>query len=580
MASKSTVTLCSWLTGKHSISIAHYQRPYSWSDSHVLSFTSNLISSIEDHSCINSLADIGLVIVEKKGDHEYIADGQQRLLTFLMLYWALFYDPHSSKLYKIGQSKNNRCSQILSSATDIETLTRLIHAREIIRDKLRYTPITGNRDQKYQKLANVSMGLLEFNNTNGKSNNLIINLFEEVNTTGKLLNGGQILKARHLGKVLTIDSDSKSRRESQLEYENWRNNHKKNDKLGLPKFNPRKLGQKKEFISIDSFIDSEGQDAWYNFGYGFVQSVQAILLGQHQWWHSLSEQNNQRLDPFERFDGYPNNLNSQKNLFQWDATNPLNFKEGGDFFRLVGRIGSYYNDYIYCLEKLFSYQSQNNFEGFIDFFEKKISPGILVTLATAKICNFFVECKNRYNPDKKDDPLRPFMSNDQNKNSIPFDNNLTSPLFWLGFSEDHIGTCTTCGGGIPTSLFSVALYWLDKFLLFSNQKEEVSSSKEQVENVKKTIICVIIYQLLCAKKRTRSDSVLSSLGTNNAINAALFSRQISIAWWKLLNSSSPDEWRDNFFKALRQYSEKMPDSNYFNEINQVISSSLLKGMWK
>lgn len=68
-----------WLLQKGVLEPAPYQRPYSWDES--------LVTSFVDAICSDECSDIGLVIVESTGSNGayFIADGQQRLVTFALM---------------------------------------------------------------------------------------------------------------------------------------------------------------------------------------------------------------------------------------------------------------------------------------------------------------------------------------------------------------------------------------------------------------------------------------------------------------------------------------------------------------
>lgn len=63
--------------------VADFQRPYTWSESHVTAFTESLLDSLFRPE--KGSPDIGVVVIEETSDADFIVDGQQRLLTFALL---------------------------------------------------------------------------------------------------------------------------------------------------------------------------------------------------------------------------------------------------------------------------------------------------------------------------------------------------------------------------------------------------------------------------------------------------------------------------------------------------------------
>ena len=63
--------------------VADFQRPYTWSESHVTAFTESLLDSLFRPE--KGSPDIGVVVIEETSDTDFIVDGQQRLLTFALL---------------------------------------------------------------------------------------------------------------------------------------------------------------------------------------------------------------------------------------------------------------------------------------------------------------------------------------------------------------------------------------------------------------------------------------------------------------------------------------------------------------
>lgn len=90
--------------------VADFQRPYTWSESHVTAFTESLLDSLFHPE--TSAPDIGVVVIEKTSDTDLIVDGQQRLLTFALLIIE-WYGEEILRAKKLGVKKDSRLSYLL-----------------------------------------------------------------------------------------------------------------------------------------------------------------------------------------------------------------------------------------------------------------------------------------------------------------------------------------------------------------------------------------------------------------------------------------------------------------------------------
>ena len=329
--------------------VADFQRPYTWSESHVTAFTQSLLDALFHPE--KGAPDIGVVVIEKTSDTDFIVDGQQRLLTFA-LFVLEWYGRGILERYYRGVKKRSRLRQLLQT----HNLQSTIHARwirSIIRNVCQRSPeaqSVSKQDAKYNLLRNVTFSIVEFHRKEGETSNpAVTNFFEPLNTTAKPLNGGQILKAHHMGRICTKQPPETWRLQSR--YETWFRGHEENKQLGLSAFTPFCFNWGEE-ISVERFIDSHDQDAYYQLGCGFVQAVQAMLLGQDKWWWEIASQGGERQAPFDRLEGNSRSASGEgiglKNDRIWRATEPLDFSEADGFFRMVGRFARLYD--AYCLE--------------------------------------------------------------------------------------------------------------------------------------------------------------------------------------------------------------------------------------
>ena len=106
--------------------VADFQRPYTWSESHVTAFTESLFDSLFHSE--TSAPDIGVVVIEKTSDTDFIVDGQQRLLTFALLI-VEWYGEEIRGARKLGVKKWSRLGELLQT----NNLQSTIHARRIRR---------------------------------------------------------------------------------------------------------------------------------------------------------------------------------------------------------------------------------------------------------------------------------------------------------------------------------------------------------------------------------------------------------------------------------------------------------------
>ena len=100
--------------------------------------------------------------------------------------------------------------------------------------------------------------------------------------------------------------------EIQSRYEEWFRQHKRNRNLRLSEFDPIIFNDNtNDFLSIERFIDSPGQDVRYKLGCGFVQAIQAKTSGGLRLASRVSN------------DNYPSNaLKVEKKHVKADGTHP------------------------------------------------------------------------------------------------------------------------------------------------------------------------------------------------------------------------------------------------------------------
>lgn len=509
------------------IAVADFQRPYTWSESHVTAFTESLLDSLFRPE--KGSPDIGVVVIEETSDADFIVDGQQRLLTFALLI-VEWYGEEILGARKLGVRTWSRLRQLLRT-NNLQSTVHASRIRRIIRNvcQRRSDASAASKGERLALLRSVTFSIVSFERKRGETSNPAVrNFFEPLNTTAKPLNGGQILKAHHMGRIYGNNPAATWDRQSR--YETWFRSHKEDERLGLSTFSPFCFNRNEE-ISVERFIDSHDQDAYYRLGCGFVQGVQAMLLGQDKWWWEITSQGSERQAPFERLEGSPRGTSNEGSGAgtdrRWRATEPLAFSEAEGFFRMVGRFARLYD--AYCLE--LSCLS----ERFGEVIQEKIAdhglseddpdrrPARLVCRA-ARLMAAFGRCLVKWS--KEDKRLQTEASlgrlcrweNNERIEIVPW---VSDAGAWLAL-PDIPNDLSNTYGSIPTVVYAAALLWSDKF----PQKEADDD-----------IVRLLMVQLLFARFCSRWDSVWRSLCMWEAVAAAHFSTNAQGALWRFLKTA-------------------------------------------
>ena len=507
--------------------VADFQRPYTWSESHVTAFTESLLDSLFRPE--KGSPDIGVVVIEETSDADFIVDGQQRLLTFALLI-VEWYGEEILGARKLGVRTWSRLRQLLRT-NNLQSTVHASRIRRIIRNvcQRRSDASAASKGERLALLRSVTFSIVSFERKRGETSNPAVrNFFEPLNTTAKPLNGGQILKAHHMGRIYGNNPAATWDRQSR--YETWFRSHKEDERLGLSTFSPFCFNRNEE-ISVERFIDSHDQDAYYRLGCGFVQGVQAMLLGQDKWWWEITSQGSERQAPFERLEGSPRGTSHEGSGAgtdrRWRATEPLAFSEAEGFFRMVGRFARLYD--VYCLE--LSCLS----ERFGEVIQEKIAdhglseddpdrrPARLVCRA-ARLMAAFGRCLVKWS--KEDKRLQTEASlgrlcrweNNERIEIVPW---VSDAGAWLAL-PDIPNDLSNTSGSIPTVVYAAALLWSDKF----PQKEADDD-----------IVRLLMVQLLFARFCSRWDSVWRSLCMWEAVAAAHFSTNAQGALWRFLKTA-------------------------------------------
>lgn len=531
-----------WLCEKgHHIAVADYQRSYAWSESHVTAFVETLLDALADQErgAGTRAPDIGVVVIEKTQSDEassdtpssdtskevrfHVVDGQQRLLTFSLLVVALCGDAVCGP-ENVDRSQSTRLQQLLHP----QNLESVIHARRTgrrIRNVLSRRPALTAlpAEERLALLSAVTFSVVEFDRKAGDgSNAAVANFFEPLNTTAKPLNGGQILKAYHMGRILKDEPTQTWACQSR--YEQWFRRSAGED-FELRPFEPVCFNTG-ERLSIERFIDSPVQDARYKLGCGFVQAVQALLLGQGDWWWEIARQGNERRLPFERLEG--TRRNAAPNDRPWRAAEPLDFPEAEGFFRMTARLGRIYDAYCRELSELTCLKSWAEKNGFADrpLLEEEDSdrrPARLVVSAARRLAafgNVLEKWSAEGSRLQEETALRAFCHFEEKKLATIAEQFLRAKS-WLGIGREGENFHVTFGF-LSVAPIAVALLWCDRF-----------PSSESDED----ILRLLTLQLLFANIQAQSHSVLRALAVPEAVVAAHFSSDSQGALWRYLKTA-------------------------------------------
>ena len=535
-----------WLLERHPAAVADYQRSYAWSESHVTAFTETLLDELSGEG--TGAPDIGVAVVETTKYDEperevnTVVDGQQRLLSFalLLIEWC------GDVVLRAEGDERNRSTR-LRQLLHPHNLQSVIHARRTvrkIRNLLSRRPALTMlpAQERLTLLSSVTFSVVEFERKAGDSpNTAVSNFFEPLNTTAKPLNGGQILKAHHMGRILK--DEPPQTRACQSRYEQWFRRCAGED-FELRPFEPVCFNTG-ERLSIERFIDSPAQDARYKLGCGFVQAVQALLLGQGDWWREIARQDKERRLPFERLEG--TRRNAASNDRPWRAAEPLDFPEAEGFFRMTARLGRIYDAYCRELSTLPCLKAWSEKNGFADRSLLKDDdpdrrPARLVVSAARRLAAFG-NVLEKWSAEgarlQEETALRAFCRFEEKKPAAIAEQFLRAKS-WLGIGDEGENFHITFGF-LGVAPIAVALLWSDRF-----------PSSESDEDIMR----LLTLQLLFANVQAQSRSVLGALAVPEVVAAAHFSSDSQGALWRFLKTARFEGtvWP----RALESMLERMP----------------------
>ena len=578
--------LLDWLKQPGNLRIAEYQRAYCWPESFITNFVKTFLAVGDDSGGQSGPEDIGHILLETHVENgmmvEEIADGQQRVLTFALLAVELLgvkefpdpspIEPAKSRIRSLLQMQTLSDRYSERPFLDIETLVRADEACGIIR-KIVTRLSEDARKAAREKLRCVTVGItpIMVDPTNAKVDRCVERQFEALNTTAKPLNGGQILKARHYGSIADPD---------ELFYleESWQNISRVQDV-----FAPVTDLLKRNRLTNDEFVDAPNQDAWYWPGKGFVQSVQAILLGQDEWRHTLNMQGSERLDPFDRMEGIAAPSDSTygdtksaviKHGQLWRADAPLDFAQGWGFFGMVGRLGFLYVDLAAGYESLLKHLEEYGTDSVPVFDGRNSLTRIFFTAVyeavqtTAQINKTLPNLSDTDNELSAEDlakyriPLINALTRNKTDNVADLKtvkatlNDMLGVRYWLGFVKNE-ERGENSSGCVLTAVFSVLLCWIDRFGSY-DWKDDTDPLPTITEATERTLTQLALWMILAARfdRACRYSTVLGRLHTKEAVEAARFSYDLDNAWWRFMKLVRNDGGVKNFFVGLRDFFDK------------------------
>lgn len=527
--------LYEWLQEDEETSLSLCQRPYEWSDTLVTAFLTDIL----DATKVNP--DIGLVTIERDGNGIKILDGQQRLLTF-----ALF-------LHELGEEKGTRLKRLLEQpAASLASVRRAQEVRKLMREFIatRSVGMQKVHELLLECLKKVTFGIVELSSQKPAD---VLRQFLETNGCKEPLNGGQILRAYHFGKLRTDqcgnDGKGPDFRTLQKRLYDWCRHPESDPKIeGLSGFPLKRILPQEGDLSFEQFVDSPGQKVWWELGPGFVQALQAVLLRQDLWWFEIAEQGRERLHPYDRLEGKRSG-GRRRSFSPYHAVTDLFFAPGLDFFRFVHRFGHLYADYAEHWTTLLEHKTIEEHED---------TPGALVVRAVSMVNRFAVRVfeslernRSQLSPQEREvgkkGTGRVFGSRDE----------WCTVESWIGKrTSDRMETSRGPG---TLAWFALALHWCDRFGTETDRSDGFSKSLD--EETRRAILILLLYEIFATRWVGSFKSFLSGMRIREAVEAADVSQDAQSALWRFFREAAVPwwvfSWKETFQEVL--FSMKHPE---------------------
>ena len=164
--------------------IPNYQRPYKWTERNITDLLLDIQKSIEDHKRYPGSFNyrVGTIILHKDKDQYEIVDGQQRVLSFVLL--------------KLCLNSEFSCSLLNQNFTNKDTQKNLYENYKTIREWL-----LSLSDQIKSEINQALAGILEVVVITVSEISEAFQLFDSQNSRGKALYPHDLLKAYHLREI-------------------------------------------------------------------------------------------------------------------------------------------------------------------------------------------------------------------------------------------------------------------------------------------------------------------------------------------------------------------------------------------
>jgi len=174
------------------INIPQYQRPYSWQEEQVRALIDDIIEAWEQKKKVYLVGNI-IFHKEKENDKFNIVDGQQRLITFALIFYTIDGIINNEKI-DCKKEKDNNIYKFLKQEVSILSVKMLKQNFNIIKSKLEYL----NRRNKLKGFCEYLENKVIISYLKTDSQDEAFLFFDSQNTRGKSLLRKDLLKVHHI----------------------------------------------------------------------------------------------------------------------------------------------------------------------------------------------------------------------------------------------------------------------------------------------------------------------------------------------------------------------------------------------
>ncbi len=168
---------------EYKLKIPSYQRPYSWQEEQVIALLDDIIEAWEQQKKAYL---VGNIIFHQEDNKLHIIDGQQRLITFALMFYDLYNKYETENYDKIDEFLNNELSILSTKA--------LKRNYKIIKERFEYLNKRGKLESFKEYLENSV--IVSYLVTSDIDEAFL--LFDSQNTRGKALFRKDLLKVHHI----------------------------------------------------------------------------------------------------------------------------------------------------------------------------------------------------------------------------------------------------------------------------------------------------------------------------------------------------------------------------------------------